>query len=146
LLGSVKRTPDDEVGRDLDLAATLAWLLPLDGGEMTAEGTFIEGDEVKQVEMAPGVLRRTLGHGGQMLMAEFELAAGSEVPMHTHTHDQVGYVVRGGLRLTIRDEVRTCMAGDSYYIPGDVPHRGVTVEDALVIDVFAPPREDYLEG
>jgi quercetin dioxygenase-like cupin family protein len=114
--------------------------------EMAAEGTFVEGDEVEQVEMAPGVLRRTLGHGGRMLMAEFELATGSEVAWHTHPHDQVGYVVRGGLRLTIRDQVRTCVAGDSYYIPGDVPHTAVTVEDALVVDVFSPPREDYLEG
>lgn len=113
---------------------------------MASEGMFVEGDGVKQVEMAPGVLRRTLGHGTQMLMAEFNLAAGSEVARHTHPHAQVGYVVRGSLRLTIGDDTRTCKAGDSYYIPGDVPHRGVTVEDSLVIDVFHPTREDYLEG
>jgi quercetin dioxygenase-like cupin family protein len=50
------------------------------------------------------------------------------------------------MRLTVDDETRTCQAGDSYYIPGDVPHKAVTIEDALVIDVFCPPREDYLEG
>jgi quercetin dioxygenase-like cupin family protein len=113
---------------------------------MASETMFVEGDEVKQVEMIPGVLRRTLGHGAQMLLAEFNLAAGSELPMHSHPHDQVGYVVRGSMRLTIGDDARTCEAGDSYYIPGDVPHKAVTVEDALVIDVFCPPREDYLEG
>jgi quercetin dioxygenase-like cupin family protein len=113
---------------------------------MASEGMFVEGDAVKQVEMAPGVVRRTLGHGAEMLMAEFNLAAGSEVATHSHPHAQVGYVVRGGLRLTIGDDTRVCRAGDSYYIPGNVPHRGVTVEDSLVIDVFHPTREDYLEG
>ena len=113
---------------------------------MASEGMFVQGDAVKQVEMAPGVLRRTLGHGTQMLLVEFNLAAGSGVPTHSHPHAQVGYVVRGSLRLTIGDETRTCNAGDSYYIPGDVPHEGVTVEDSLVIDVFHPTREDYLEG
>jgi quercetin dioxygenase-like cupin family protein len=114
--------------------------------EMASERMFFKGDEAKQVEMVPGALRRTLGHGGRMLLAEFNLAAGADVPTHSHPHDQVGYVVSGSMSLTIGDETRTCEAGDSYYIPGDVPHRAVTIEDALVIDVFSPPREDYLEG
>lgn len=113
---------------------------------MPCDLRFIKGEQVKQVEMAPGVQRRTLGHGPQMLLAEFTLAAGSEVPMHAHPHEQVGYVVRGSMRLTIGDEARTCAAGDSYYIPGDVSHMAVLEEDALVIDVFCPPREDYLES
>jgi uncharacterized RmlC-like cupin family protein len=45
----------------------------------------------------------------------------------------------------VGDETLTCEAGDSYYIPGGVPHQGVTPEDALVIDVFCPPREDYMD-
>jgi quercetin dioxygenase-like cupin family protein len=113
---------------------------------MASEGMFVKGDAVKQVEMAPGVLRRTLGHGTEMLMAEFNLAAGSEVATHSHPHAQVGYVVRGSMRLTIGEDTRVCKAGDSYYIPGNVPHQGGAVEDSLVIDVFHPRREDYLEG
>ncbi len=113
---------------------------------MASEGMFVQGERVKQVEMVPGVRRRTLGHGSQMLMTEFTLAAGSEVATHSHPHDQVGYVVRGSMELTIGEETRTIDAGDSYYIPGGVPHQAALVEDALVLDVFCPPREDYLEG
>ena len=107
---------------------------------------FFKGERAKQVEMAPGVRRRTLGHGEKMLLAEFTLAAGAEVPTHTHPHAQVGYVVRGRMELTIADETYTVEAGDSYYIPSDVPHKAVTPEDSLVVDAFCPPREDYLES
>lgn len=96
--------------------------------------------------MVPGVVRRTLGHGEEMLLTEFTIAEGSEVPTHSHPQAQVGYVVRGRMRLTIGDETHECTAGDSYYIPGDVPHGATVPQDSLVVDVFCPPREDYLEG
>ena len=111
---------------------------------MASKGMFVQGDQVKQVKMAPGVRRRTLAHGSSMLLAEFTLAQGSGVGTHTHPHDQVGYVVSGSMQLTVGDEARTYRAGDSYYIPGDIPHSAVTPEDAVVVDVFCPPREDYL--
>ncbi len=111
---------------------------------MASEGMSVKGAETKQVEMVPGVRRRTLGHGSSMLLAEFSLSRGAELPMHTHPHDQVGYVVRGSMRLTMGGEARIYEAGDSYYIPGDVPHGAETPEDAVVVDVFCPPREDYL--
>ena len=113
---------------------------------MASGEMFFKGVQTEQVEMMSGVLRRTLGHGDQLLLAEFTLAAGSEVPMHSHPHHQVGYVVSGSMELTIGDEARVCEAGDSYYIPGDVPHKAVVAESAVVIDVFCPPREDYLDS
>jgi len=111
---------------------------------MASKGMFVQGDQVNQVEMAPGVRRRTLAHGSNMLLAEFTLAQGSGVVTHTHPHDQVGYVVSGSMQLTVGDDARTYRAGDSYYIPGDVPHGAAIPEDAVVVDVFCPPREDYL--
>jgi len=107
---------------------------------------FVKSDQAKQVEMAPAVLRRTLGHGEEMLLAEFTLAAGAEVPIHSHPHAQVGYMVRGRMQLSVGDETYTVETGDSYYIPGDVPHGAISLEDCLVVDVFCPPRQDYLEG
>lgn len=113
---------------------------------MTVKGMFLKGDQSKQVEMAPGVLRRTLSHGEEMLLAEFTLSAGAEVPSHSHPHAQVGYVVGGRMQLTVGDQTETFEAGDSYYIRGGAPHGAVVLEDALVVDVFCPPREDYLES
>jgi quercetin dioxygenase-like cupin family protein len=87
---------------------------------------FVKADHATQVEMAPGVLRRTLGHGEKML------------------HAQVGYMVQGRMQLTVGDQTQTVEGGDSYYIPGDIPHGAVMLEDSVVVDVFCPPREDYL--
>lgn len=107
---------------------------------------FVGADQTEQVEMAPGILRRTLGHGDEMLLAEFTILAGAEVQVHSHPHAQVGYMVRGRMQLSVGDETQTVESGDSYYIPGDVPHGAVTLEDCVVVDVFCPPRQDYLEG
>ena len=113
---------------------------------MSLSGMVVKGDGAAPVEMVPGVLRRTLGRGEEMLLVEFTLEVGSEVPTHSHPHAQVGYVVRGRMRLTVGDEAHDLQAGDSYYIPGDVAHAATVSEDSLVVDVFCPPREDYLEG
>ncbi|HEM62549.1 MAG TPA: cupin domain-containing protein, partial [Chloroflexi bacterium] len=75
---------------------------------MASDQIFFEGEQAHQVEMVPGVRRRTLGHGSQMLLAEFVLAAGSEVPTHSHPHDQVGYVLRGSMQLTVGEETQLC--------------------------------------
>jgi quercetin dioxygenase-like cupin family protein len=107
---------------------------------------LVKSDQAKQVVMVPAVLRRTLGHGEEMLLAEFTLAAGAEVPLHSHPHAQVGYMVRGRMQLSVGDETYTVETGDSYYVPGDVPHGAVSLEDCVVVDVFCPPRQDYLEG
>jgi quercetin dioxygenase-like cupin family protein len=106
---------------------------------------FVKGDQTNQVEMVPGALRRTLGHGEEMLLAEFTLAAGAEVLMHSHPHAQVGYMVRGRMQLTVSEETYTVETGDSYYILGDVPHAAVSLENSVVVDIFCPPRQDYLE-
>jgi quercetin dioxygenase-like cupin family protein len=99
--------------------------------------------EAPQDEMRPGVHRRVLGTTERMMLAEFFLERGAEVPTHTHPHDQVGYVVQGRLSLTVADEERVVASGDSYAVPGGVPYRAVAVTDVIVVEVFAPPREDF---
>lgn len=99
--------------------------------------------DAKPVEMLPGLTRRTLVTGKTMMLCEFTFDANVEVPMHTHPHEQVGYVVSGRVKMTIGDEAIELGAGDSYYAPSEVPHGAVTLEPSVLIDVFNPPREDY---
>lgn len=96
------------------------------------------------VEMLPGVVRRTLTETASMMLCEFSLADGAEVPLHAHPHDQIGYVARGKIEMQIGDEVVVFAAGDSYAIPGGVPHSGRAVDDdCVVVDIFHPVREEY---
>ena len=70
----------------------------------------------------------------------------SDVPMHSHPHLQMGVVLKGEAEFTIGDSVRIVKPGMYYLIPSGVRH-GVRLKDSelLVIDIFIPPREDYLE-
>jgi quercetin dioxygenase-like cupin family protein len=99
--------------------------------------------EARPVEMLPGLTRRTLADGATMTLCEITLQAGVEVPVHTHPHEQVGYVVRGRIEMIIDGQPTLVGPGDSYYAAGDVPHGAHALETTVVVDVFSPPREDY---
>jgi len=96
------------------------------------------------VQAAPGITRRTLVHGPRMLTCEFTLEQGYDLPIHTHPHEQTGYVVSGRIRLQIDGKSYELEAGDSYYAEANVPHGATVLETAVVVDTFTPVREDYL--
>ena len=105
---------------------------------------FRANSEVTPVEMFPGVVRRTLNSGERTTLIEVALAAGSVVPAHTHPHEQVGYVARGRVRFVVAGEERELRSGDSYLVPGGASHEVTALEDSICIDIFSPPREEYL--
>jgi quercetin dioxygenase-like cupin family protein len=112
-------------------------------GKIMADGYFISPDDAAQVEMLPGVHRRTLGVTDEVMLCEILLLRGSEVPAHQHLNDQVGYVIYGRIELTVGDETRIVGRGASYAIPGGLTHSARALVDTLIIDAFSPPREDY---
>jgi quercetin dioxygenase-like cupin family protein len=91
-----------------------------------------------------GVRFKSLAHGEKTHLTEFRLDKGSDIPMHTHPHEQTGYLISGKMKFTIADEVFMAEAGDGWNIPGDVEHGVEVLESAVVIEVFSPAREDYL--
>ncbi len=99
--------------------------------------------DAKPVTMLPGLTRKTLAQSQLMMICEFTFNAHVEVPIHTHPHEQVGYVVKGRVEMTIAGEKFELSQGDSYYAPGNVPHGAQTLEPTIIVDTFSPPREDY---
>jgi len=95
------------------------------------------------VEMLPGLIRRTLADGEFMMICEFTLDDGVELPDHSHPHEQVGYLVSGRMRLTIGGETFVLLPGDSYHAPSNVQHSALSVEPSVIVDTFSPPRKDY---
>lgn len=91
-----------------------------------------------------GIAQKTLVHGDKTLMVEFRLQKGAALPLHSHPHEQTGYLVKGRLRLTVGQNTHDVLPGDSWCIPGDVPHCAECLEEAAAIEVFSPVREDYL--
>ncbi len=104
---------------------------------------FYRNADAPPVEMLPGLVRRTLADGESLMLCEFTFEADVEIPTHSHPHEQVGYVVSGRIRLTVGGQSRELGPGDSYRAPSGVPHSALTLEPAVVVDTFSPPREDY---
>jgi len=93
------------------------------------------------------VTRKVLAHDGKMLCAEVHFQRGSIGAMHTHPHEQIGYVVSGTFELLMGspDNKRIITAGDTYYTGPNEPHGVVALTDGILLDVFTPQREDFLK-
>jgi quercetin dioxygenase-like cupin family protein len=105
--------------------------------------TYHSGSDWPAVEAAPGVERRVLACGDQIMIVQFTIQAGAEVPAHTHPHEQVGHVVSGRMKFRIGDEVRELGPGDGYSVPGGVVHGAEGVTEVVAVDSFHPVRDDY---
>lgn len=97
--------------------------------------------------MFKGVNLDSLAVGEKSMVTKMNYVKGNYADRHTHPHEQCGYVVSGRHRLIVECNPRIDIilnSGDSYAIPGNVPHSFEVLEDGEVIDVFTPHRMDYL--
>ena len=81
--------------------------------------------------------------GERMMVTLMTFLEGQKVGTHSHPHEQAGYCVQGRFELTIDGVPTVIEPDDSYVIPGGAPHSYRVLEDALAVEVFSPPREDY---
>ncbi len=100
--------------------------------------------DVSPYLMFPGVTRRIMNSGERVMVVELYFDRDAVVPEHTHPHEQSGYMVSGRMRFVVGDEERIIEAGDSWLIPSGVLHTVTALEPCVAIDVFSPPREDFL--
>jgi quercetin dioxygenase-like cupin family protein len=98
-------------------------------------------DEIEAVQKAPGVSAK-LFHTERMSVAQYEFAPDTQLPEHSHPHEQIAMVKEGEFELTVNGTVHRLSPGDVLVIPPDVPHSGHSVTAARVMDVFSPVRED----
>ena len=90
------------------------------------------------------VMRGLFGEGAMLNLVDLEPDA--EVPLHSHPHEQLGYVVEGEIIMIIDGAEHRMPPGTAYVIPGGVEHSGRGgLDGCRVVDVFQPPREDYRE-
>jgi quercetin dioxygenase-like cupin family protein len=100
-------------------------------------------------EPLKGTITRRLVTGERMMIAHVYLKKGDDVPRHSHENEQLTYILQGALPFWFgaNDERElTVRAGEVLVIPSNVPHRALALEDTLDVDVFSPPRQDWLAG
>jgi quercetin dioxygenase-like cupin family protein len=93
-------------------------------------------------------LERRLITGERIMLAHVYIKRGCVVPRHQHENEQVTYILQGALKFFVGEdgsEVITVKAGEVLHIPSNVPHEAHALEDTLDVDVFSPPRQDWLD-
>jgi quercetin dioxygenase-like cupin family protein len=114
----------------------------------TSAVTFHRWNDMPKERVTDEIDRR-LVVGDRMMLAHVYLKKGSVVPRHAHDNEQLTYILEGALRFSIGDdgaEEIIVRAGEVLVIPSNVPHRAEALEDTLDVDVFSPPRQDWLDG
>jgi quercetin dioxygenase-like cupin family protein len=94
-------------------------------------------------------LRRRLISTDRMMLAHVYLEKGCIVPQHAHENEQLTYILEGVLRFWLgndESEVVDVAAGEVLHIPSEVPHKAEALETTLDVDIFVPPRQDWLDG
>jgi quercetin dioxygenase-like cupin family protein len=105
-------------------------------------------DDLPKEELKPD-LRRRLVSGDRIMLAHVHLDEGCVVPTHAHENEQMTYILEGTLRFWLGEdesEVVDVSAGEVLHIPSNLPHRAEALERTLDLDVFCPPRQDWLDG
>jgi quercetin dioxygenase-like cupin family protein len=100
-------------------------------------------------EPLKGTLTRKLITGERMMIAHVYFKKGDDVPQHSHENEQLTYILEGALKFWFgADESQELIVrtGEVIVIPSHLPHRALALEDTLDVDVFCPPRQDWLSG
>ena len=100
-------------------------------------------------EKLKGNITRKLVTGERMMIAHVYFKKGDDVPQHSHENEQLTYILSGALHFWFGangEQERTVRAGEVIVIPSNLLHRALALEDTLDVDVFCPPRQDWLAG
>jgi quercetin dioxygenase-like cupin family protein len=110
--------------------------------------THYRWEELPKEALKPDLARRLVSTE-RMMLAQVFLDEGCVVPQHSHENEQLTYILEGKLRFFLGEdesEVVDVGAGEVLHIPSGLPHKAVALEDTLDVDIFNPPRQDWLDG
>ena len=109
---------------------------------------FFRWDDIPR-ERVTDEIDRKLITGDRIMLAHVFLKQGSVVPMHSHENEQLTYLLGGALKFWIGNEDAEPIVvreGEVLHIPSNVPHKAEALEDTFDVDIFSPPRQDWLDG
>ena len=109
----------------------------------SAEAKHISWKSVEREHLNP-LIDREMVVGGKIMLARVLMKKGAHVPMHHHHNEQVTYILEGALKFSIDGKEVVVRAGEVLCIPSNMPHEAWAIEDTVDLDVFDPPREDWL--
>ena len=111
--------------------------------EVKAALQYIPWHTIPLEDLNP-LLQRQFVVGQGIMLARVLLKKGCIVPLHSHHNEQLTYIVEGALKFYIDGKEITVHAGEVLCIPSKMPHKAEALEDTVDLDVFTPPREDWI--
>jgi quercetin dioxygenase-like cupin family protein len=103
----------------------------------------IAWNDVEAEQLNP-LLDRQMITGEKVMLARVLLKKGCVVPEHSHENEQLTYILEGALKFWIGGKEVVVSAGQVLCIPPHLPHKAEALEDTVDLDVFYPPRQDWL--
>ncbi|MCF8261179.1 MAG: cupin domain-containing protein [Melioribacteraceae bacterium] len=107
---------------------------------------FNIADDMEWESVAPGMKRKILGYNDEIMLVKVHFDKGGIGVRHKHRHSQTTYVESGKFEVTVGENTKILKGGDGFYIPPNIEHGAVCLEDGILIDVFSPIREDFMEN
>ena len=110
----------------------------------TGKSAHTRWDDIEVEQLNPLIGRQFIVGTGVMV-ARVLLKKGAHVPLHSHHNEQVTYILDGALKFLIEGKEITVHSGEVLCIPPNVPHEAFAVEDTVDLDIFNPPRQDWID-
>lgn len=110
-----------------------------------ASKEFIKDDEFEWEVVGEDIKRKIMGYDDTIMMVNVLFEKGAIGKPHKHYHSQVTNVAKGAFEVTINAVTKVMKQGDFFYIPPQIIHGVICIEDGLLIDVFSPIREDFIQ-
>ena len=111
----------------------------------TSSAAFLAGDRLEKEHVAPGIKRQILGYDQRLMLVRVWFDQGAVGTVHRHEHSQTTFVESGEFEFTVGSQLQRVRAGDCVYIAPNTDHGAKCLRAGILIDVFSPAREDFLE-
>jgi quercetin dioxygenase-like cupin family protein len=109
------------------------------------EPTLYNWSNIEQEQLNP-LLQRQFVTGAQAMLSRITLTKGCVIPTHSHHNEQISFVLQGSMVFDFGNgNLQTVKPGEVLVIPGGVPHSATALEDTINLDIFAPPRQDWID-
>ncbi len=106
--------------------------------------TVVKNKDAARVGVFEGLSRAVLTHNSNLMCVENYFEKHVAAPLHSHPNEQISYIVEGVFSFSYEGSDYILGKGDSIIFPANVEHSAVCLEKGIVLDVFTPPREDFL--
>lgn len=114
-------------------------------GDAVQEARHVRLRDVPVEHLNP-LIERQFVNGEKSMVARLLLRKGCIVPMHQHSNEQITYILEGALKFVTQGKEMIVRGGEMLVIPSNVPHSAEALEDTIDLDIFCPPRQDWLDG